>query len=335
MISYEYVVSARSPKSIPVADKPINQGGKIEHLAIDEFEKRFHCTYNDGVSVDRKSKITPFNENITGDVSASQLKQQVTRLLKVGCSGLVICNMGESGHGVFTLKSIPKDTVVAIYAGTMIEGKKVINKKDYILGYYDSNISFSTKHHRGIASFIQHLPEEPKFDEPKKMSAVLNMVGQKISEEQLKLNVELYSTEFESPQIRRLVATENVRAEFLNYNKFPLIAMVTNSDIEPGCQLGFNYGYHYWLSRNVTPEFFDKKGNAIAHSLYKKTFGQLNFDDFSYTGEFKPLIELTNLGVKNVPIMGDDKKIHIVSVIKLICLLSNANGCHIYIQGTS
>ena len=330
MSIYQCLVRAETPKFIPVADKPLRLGGKIEYLAIDAFQKRFGFEYNESILIDTKTKISPFNENITGNVPASQLKKQVEKILKVTSDNLVICNMGEFGHGVFASKEIPKNTVVAIYAGTIISQKKVSNAADHALGYYGTNMSFSTLQHRGVASFMQHLPEEPQFDDAKTFSRVLKMYGQNVSEDELKLNVELYSTEFSSPATKELIATENIRREYLNFNNIPLIAMVTNRDIQSGDQIGFNYGYEYWLSRNITSEYFDKNGNDLSWNLYKRTFGRLNFDTFSYTGEYKPLIDSLKQKRASITVIDANKKSHEVPAEKLTSLLLQVNAVRMY-----
>lgn len=331
-MSYHFILGAETPKFIQVADKPLNLGGKIERLPVEEFQTRFGLTYNDGISIDLKTKIRPFSENITGDVSSSLLKKQVEKILKISNESLVICRMGKFGHGVFASKTIPKNTVVAIYGGTLIMEDKVTSKDDYPCGYYGTCMSFSTRNHRGIASFMQHLPEEPRFENAKAFSSVLKMYGQDVSEEQLKLNIEFYSTDFDSSKTKALVATENIRKEYLNFNNIPVIAMVTTKDIKFGEQLGFNYGYQYWLSRKATPEFFDKDGNTLLHQAYKRTFGQLKFESFTYTGEYKPLIVLINKGNTSVLITGDDKKSHEISAAELVFSLLAVNACTVEVN---
>jgi hypothetical protein len=49
MNSIHFVVNAQMPKFILVADKPLKLGGKIEYLAINEFQERFKCVYNEGI----------------------------------------------------------------------------------------------------------------------------------------------------------------------------------------------------------------------------------------------------------------------------------------------
>lgn len=329
MNNINFVLKAALPSFIPIADKPLNLGGKIEYLAIDEFQKHFNFVYNDSISLDKQAQITPFSENIESELTSSQLKAQVERILKVGYENLVICNMGNLGHGVFALKNIPKNHVVAIYGGTIINGDKVSSPEDYALAFHGANMSISTKLHRGIASLMQHLPEEIRFENAATLSSVLKMFGQNVSEEEIKLNVEMYSTEFQSENIKSFVAKENIRREYINYNNIPLITLVTRRDIKAGEQLGFNYGYCYWLSRKVTPEFFDTNGLVLSHSFYKRTFGQLNFPGFTYTGEYKPLIELLKQRKISVKIIGDDIRSHEVSVAELIYELLCAKACKI------
>lgn len=322
-----YAIKAEQPDSILVADRPLRLGGKVESLAVGEFQKRFGCAYSDSITITPDVAVGPIYESIVGEIPSSELKRQVQKVLRSTSSNLVICNMGALGHGVFALNDIPKDTVVAIYGGTIMRGDKVSSQRDYAISYHQTNLSFSTLKHRGIASFMQHLPEALKVPDPKRFSQILKMVGQEVSEDDLKLNIELYSTEFSSDEARRSVAVENIRKEFLKFNNFPVIALVTQTDIKAGDQLGFNYGHGYWLSRNITPEFFDKKGQILSLDLYRKTFGRLQFESFTRTGEFHYLLNFLKLGATSVTIAGDDKKPHEVSVAELFSLLLQAKAC--------
>ncbi len=324
------IISAATPKGIAFADKPLRLGGKIENLALEEFQKRIGCVFREGITKDVSTKIPHFSENITGYLSSSELKNQVKNILNSPCDKLVICNMGKFGYGVFASKDIPKNTVVATYAGKIMSTNKISNEADHAIGYWGTNMSFSTLQHRGIGSFMQHLPEEPKFKDAKTFSEITKMLGQSCSEEDLKLNIEFYSTLF-TANSKELVATENVNREYLEFNKAPLIAMVTQRDIKSGEQLGFNYGRGYWLTRNYVPSYFDKNGKALSRDLYKKTFGQLKFENFSYLGEYGPLIE--SLKKKNKVIYLNDEKNRKqeVSNCELLCLLLHVNGIAIKI----
>lgn len=326
-----YILSTKTP-TIQVADKPLKLGGKVEHLSVQEFQTRFGFVYNDGISIEKSTKIKPFRENITGYLSSTQLKKQIEKVLKLSNENLVICGMGKFGYGVFASKDIPINTVVTIYGGTLVMKNQFETKNDHACNYYGTSMSISTQNHRGIASFMQHLPEKPKAPDAKQLSDLLKIFGQDISEEQLKLNTEFYSTTFDSETTKDLVATENISKEYLNLDGIPVIAMVASKDIKSGEQLGFNYGYNYWSSREVIPEFFDKEGSVLLHTVYKRTFGQLNFESFTYTGEYKPLVDCVNQRKTFVKVKGDDNKTHEVSAARLFCSLLAVNACGIKIN---
>lgn len=330
MNTCQIVIKAKTPTHIPVADKPLKQGGKIENLTIEEFQKRLGCVYNDGISIDKKATITPFRESVAGSKTSSQLIQQVQKILKFSFKNLFLCK-GDCGYGVFASQDIPKDTVVAIYSGTIINGHKVEDSDDEGLGYFESNMAFCTKNHRGIASFMQHLPKLPKVD-METYFQVAQMCGFKDKNE-MRLDSDLYNVEFRNSNSIKNTAIENIRNEYIKYNNFPLIALVTDFDIKSGDQLGFNYGCHYWMSRNVTPEIFDKSGNTLSTKVYKRIFGRLFFENFSYTGEYKPLIEYLKGGQTKITLFGDDKKIHEVYASELLLKLLLAKAGNLVIKG--
>ena len=328
MNTYQFVLPAAMPQFIPVADRPLNLGGVITHISLQDFHKHFNCVYSEGVSIEFGKSIPRFQESISGFVSAARLTQQVRDVLASTNENLVLCNMGQLGHGVFVAKAIPKDRVVAICSGTIIHGQKTVIQ-DHAYGYCQSELSISTKNYRGIASFMQHLPEEPMFKNVQQLSMMLASYGQTCSEQELKLNIELYSTTFDSAQTRVLIAIENIWQEYLNIDGVPVIAMVTTRDIGPGEQLGFNYSYTYWAARALAPEFFDRDGNVLSHTVYKRTFGRLCFDEFVYTGAYKPLIDSLKQGKMSVSVIGDDERSHCISAAHLLCALVVVNACSV------
>ena len=319
------IINAETPKFIPVADKPVRAGGKIEYLTIREFEKQFRFTFKEGVSIDKETKITAFQESVVGNVSSFQLKKQVEKLLKLGYDNLVICGMGALGHGVFALKDISKGSVTAIFSGTISNTIK-IDVQDKALNYYGTNMSFSSKYHHGISHFMQHLPRTLKTPDVRSFCKLLQMMGQKVSEEQIRCEDELYSVKFTHKATEKLIMTENVDKEYLNFNGIPLIVLVANRQINAGEQIGFNYGYRYWSSRKMTPEFFDNTGAVISHSLYKRTFGQINFGNFRHMGEYGPLIASVNRGEAFVSIISENNESYKVSCAHLMSLLVGANA---------
>ncbi len=319
-------IKAELSKRIAFSDKPLNLGGKIEYLTVEEFQKKLGITYDESIYIDSKTQLNQhtFGEDLIGGASSSNLKKQVEKILRNPNDNMVVCNMGGLGYGVFASKTIEKDTVLAIFSGTLVSEAKVSNPLEGLY-YRGTNCCFSTLKQRGIASFFQHLPTKLKADFTTLMT-LLKMTGQNVSEAQLKQNDELYSVEFKESKISENLALENLRREYVIMDDVPIILMVTNERIEAGSQIGFNYGYGYWQLRNCLPELFDKDGSVIPHDHYKRTFGHLKFDGFTYTGEFKPLIDALKKGTTEVAIVDDNRKSHLVSASQLRQLLERANA---------
>ena len=73
---------------------------------------------------------------------------------------LVVCNMGEFGHGVFARKAIPAGSIVAFYAGVVASPQS--GGSPYSLSVFEKNKTASLVVDAvsvgGIARFFQHLP---------------------------------------------------------------------------------------------------------------------------------------------------------------------------------
>lgn len=324
------ILPIKKSGTIRIADKPLKLGGKIETIAIEEFEIKLGTSLDESIYIDSRLNATKikFQENVAGDLPPEQLRKQIEKLLQSPYENLVLCKMDNLGYGLFADKDIPKDTVIAIYAGTIISGEKVADQKDQALAFHDANLSVSTQHSRGIASFMQHLPEKMRIPDPRVFSQILKMTGQNVSVEQLKLNVELYSTRFTNPSTLNDIATENVRKEYINYRGWPLIVMVANENIKKGDQLGFNYSYDYWFSRMLTPEFFYRTGQVVPHESYQKTYGRLYFRDFTYTGDFQPLLDAVKEKKPFITLTDDKKNVQRVTLGELQQSLVQAKALH-------
>lgn len=196
---------------------------------------------------------------------------------------------------------------------------------------YDSDVSISTKNFRGIGSFFQHLPVTPYMSDLKEWCAFAKSQGKEIIESEARQSIELYSVEFDSQETRNRLATDNLILEYLNYQNTPVIAFMTIEHVKKGDQLGLDYRHQYWLSRKVTPEFFDKNGSVLPSGFYKRTFGCLTFEigmnTFTYTGEYKPLVDLLKKRISPVTVTGDDNKTYKVSVGSLFLTLVAARAC--------
>lgn len=300
------MIQSKQNKRIPVADKPLRLGGQITLLSHDEFERQFGCQYMEKVDYIVDANLLEVPENIRGYLTSVQLKTQLRHLLENPRDDLVICKINESvGCGVFARDDIPKDTVLCFYSGTLMSGQKT-KYGDYGLAFYGMNAQVSTQSHRGISSFFEHLPSALKMPDIKRLQFILKMIGQQVSEHDLKLHDELYSIQFDNERIKASLATENLRQEFINYNGLPVILLVTNNAIQAGEQLGFNYGSSYFRSRGLVPELFNKTGELIPGNVYKRTFWQLTLDEVSYIGELQPLIDQLRQGKTQVDFVDDE-----------------------------
>lgn len=296
--------------TIAIADSPLLLGGKVKHITIDEFEKIIGQSYLDRIDA-RESPVylSDTYENIRGNLTSRQLKKQLESLFSNPRQDLVICKNDPVGYGVFASNDIPKDTLLCFYSGTLINCDQVKIDTDYAIEYYGLNTSFSTRYFRGIASFFQHFPTALKCPDAKIFSQWLQVMGQVVSENDLKLNEELYSVEFLDKGIEQSLAIANVRCEYVCYNGNPVILFVTDSEIKAGEQIGFNYGKDYWLSRNLVPEFFNKSGGIIPYSSYRRTFAQLKLDGSVFTGDLLPLVNQLETGKSQIELVDDNRKV--------------------------
>ena len=316
----------QSVQNIFLSNKPLLQGGRVESITRKQFKSRFGYDYADRVlNATRHQGLDKIKEDVSGHLSSHQLKEKLKQILKKPRKDLVISKINDDvGFGVFAKGDIAKDEVLCFYGGHLVPVKQTDGKYESI-SYYGADLMFSNEHFRGIASFFQHLPREPRLDFDS-FHAFLKLTGQDVSMTDLKLNDELYSINFKSNKVKSKLATENIRLEYINYQNAPLILLVTSRNIRAGEQLGFQYGYHYWLRRNKPPVLFDTVGKVLPRNAYKRNFWQLQFDDFTYTGSLKPLIEKIKQKEQMIVIKGDDGKRHKVSSTQLFNELVRVNA---------
>lgn len=289
-----------------VLDKPLNMGGKANYLSPEAFKLIFGLDYAEKMDIKNKNMIqATFSESIEGRLSSSQLKSQLKTILKKPRNDLALYKINDQvGYGVFALNDIKKDTVLCFYSGTFMKGG-ITEKNDEAMSFWALNVAISTESHRGISSFFQHLPAPLRVPDIDDFVQMLHKMGQDVSKKELQLYDELYSIEFINNS-DKMLATENIRREYINFNGIPVILFVTNVPIKAGDILGIKYGHDYWLSRGAVPELFDRSGNVLASSGYKRTFWKLNFGDFSYTGDLRPLVKQINKKSKWVRLIDDD-----------------------------
>ena len=323
------VFEVATPPFIPFSDKPLNLGGEINNIAIEEFEKRFNIkSLKEGISQNLDVKILPFDEMALPDEMLALMKEQVQKIQKVGFENLVVCQMGEVGLGVFASKEIPKFTVVCIYSGTIADSSAV-KVDDEAMAIRSSSMVISTNSYRGIGSLMQHLPPRKTSNNFEEHWQFYKNSGT-ISYEDLRLNDELYSINFDEA-IENQVQVRNLEKCVLNMNGIPVIAFLTLRDIKKGEQLGIDYNYRYWEARGKTPELFDINGNILPRQFYKRNYGWLNFDNFSFTGDLAGICKMVNSKKLSFKIDRSANSPEVLSVDLLSALLK-ANACELYIN---
>lgn len=285
------LLTARPVTRISIADKPLLIGGQITEIDQEEFEKRFGVKAGEGIYVDESfphAAIEQAKENITSIFGREYFTKQIPAVINDPFAHVAIAFINDKvGYGLFAKHEIKKGTLICIYSGEIGSSLDRKSLKGLEFGYYNTNFCYKQSLFRGVASFIQHMPVEPKFPDVKKLSSVLSMIGQQVSEEELMLDTELYCLKFSSADVRANLATANIDQEYLIYKGVPVIAMVANRDIHAGSELGTKYGYQYF---NFHPELFDLKGGIIQRNLYQRTYGRLFFKDFTYSGNYASII---------------------------------------------
>lgn len=323
------ILTIPSPSHLPFADKPLSQGGQVTNLAVDEFQKKFNVNYSENFTLSQELKITSLKSVIRGKVNEENLIKQIQKLTQIGYQNLVLCDMKSVGLGVFAANDIPENTVVAIYSGSVIDENSVSSPQDEGMNFDGTNYVISTQHYRGIASFFQHLPLNPKKDYKFLKNYLKTSPDEGVSNK-IKLTYETLACNFSS-SMEDSVKLSNLRQEFVNYENIPIIALVTDENIKAGDQLGYNYGDDYWLSRNLVPEFFDNTGAIVPHDLYKRNFGILRLDRFCYKGDYQNLIKLFKnpCEVMTIPNLQMDCQIQAAD---LLTALIKANACTLVIN---
>lgn len=316
------LITATSPDYIIYMDKPPLLGGKPQPLSVKDFQKKLNIVYDEGMSIDEKFDLekNTFNENISGALPSTSLFLKVKDLLKNPKNNVAVCNMREAGHGLFAIETIKKNTVVAIYSGYIVKKSECPSIDGEILDFIGSDfVVCANKHHRGLASFMQHLPQKPFFN-AKEMALLFGS-----SEKMVKLNFDFFNTEF-TGHVKDKIATQNIRTEFINYHGYPIIAMVADEEILKGTQIGFSYGIQYLLAGNFIPDYFDQEGAVIPRTQYKRIFAQLHFDDFKFTGDLRPLVKQVQSGVDTIELTDDKNQYHQLSVGEVKSQLLRVNA---------
>ncbi len=263
--------------SIPVANKPPLLGGVIHEFSQEEFYQKFGLFFREGIWLDEtfsKEELYKAKQKISSTFPTTHFYRKIPHIIDHPFENVCIAFIDSKvGYGVFATRKIKKGMLVCIYSGEIgsIFDK---NLKGLEHGYVNTQFCFKQTMSRGIASFLQHFPIDPKASKSEN------------KKETMQEESEIYFTQFISDEVRQKLATVNLDKEYLIYNGIPLVAFVANRDIEAGEQLGIKYGLHYWRAIKIHPEFFEKSGAVIPKQYYCRTYGDLYFGHQIYSGDF-------------------------------------------------
>ena len=287
----EILVEAKRLEKIPYSDKPLPQGGTIEYLSSEEFEKKLGFTYTESLQGDRKelSKYLKDKELLSQIRNRMDLPKDEAVLERLAnpLDCLVVCKMDDQvGHGLFASKDIPAGTVLFMYSGT-IEAAKTYEKGDeytYCWGSLNSNAIekiVSAKQAGGLSRFMQHLPQDQERHKKHLKQELLKQFNPVlIAERGINLDEfveelmqqakdhELEDVKFHDLKMKEQLATGNVHVCQTVINGVPVIACVAEYDIKAGEQIGFSYGESYWKTAEKKPCYFLKDGNLIPKTAY-------------------------------------------------------------------
>lgn len=231
------VFSRPIPSTIKVADKPLLLGGVPKFISTNEFVKM--------MGMERWTETIEYQsifEYQVTDTSYS-LVQQVFHSIDQVRSGLVVCNMGAVGSGVFTEKDIPKGFFVAMYAGDALRDESSSLNMDYLLTVKekDFEVIFDAGKIGNISRFFQHAP-----------SSLTDYKFKGITHNQ--------------------VCTENLNMVTVAHQNVIFNVFQAKRLIKKGEQLCFAYNddnfEEYWMTKNIVPSLFKIDGSILSSDCY-------------------------------------------------------------------
>lgn len=250
--------SAKPLDRIPVADKPLLQGGEVYYLSHREFEEKFKCKLTEGIygnedlAQKQKKEWDAWYEAELAKISEEKRRihslclanhrMAIQQRLQNPLKGLVICFIHPAvGYGLFTSEFIPENTVVGIYAGCLISSLTTSTDTRYVLGAGAGNqIATDAEDYGGMLRFMQHLPTIEDLDA---LPAVRN-----------------------NSNVLQKIATANISLTDFSYGEIIVTMAYTNCDVPAGSILGFPYRGNYWQKEN--PYLFTKKSELLPLSIY-------------------------------------------------------------------
>ena len=94
----------------------------------------------------------------------------------------------------------------------------------------------------GITRYLQHLPKDTR--------PVLDAEV-------------LHNPKLQTAIKTARIVTANLDHQFITINQKALCCFITAREIKAGEQCGISYGWDYWTSREIQPDYFDQHGAIV------------------------------------------------------------------------
>lgn len=289
--TFEVLLQAERLKTIPYADKPLPQGGKIVYLAPEELEKKFNFIYTESLLGNANDLASYLKNNVLLHNIKNRPdlpnERAVLERLNSPLDCIVLCDMGkEVGHGLFASRDMAPNSILFLYSG-LIENTKIFAEGDdytYAWASLKTEVTekiVSAKNQGGLSRFMQHLPQDQqrhksfmKAELLKKFSPEL-LQAKGVDLDQFVDNLmksatdhECADIQFKDAQLKAKLAVGNVNVSQTVIKGIPVVVCWTVYGIKKHEQIGFSYGPQYWHSAKMKPRYFTNEGSVIPLSQY-------------------------------------------------------------------
>lgn len=252
------------------ADAPLKLSKSPQEITVDELYQKVSHPFSYSDTLFSREKHAPYlkKEFKSKKSSTSYFTKKFKQLGLTDISSLVICNMGQLGHGVFANKDFEAGECFILYAGVITDSAHSNNNSAYDFSYHrELSLYVDATETGNISRFIQHMPlnfnlhtddaqSEPDYD--------------KNLEENSKESSDFWqwkNIDYRADLTEDQVAWANLSMMVLPLQGVPGIILYNTRKINKGNQLGVSYGRGYWSTR-MKPELFDLTGNVIPETKY-------------------------------------------------------------------
>lgn len=231
---------------INYSDKPLPLNDDIQLLPINAFEQL----------VAKHRDIPSFHYTETLMVPKKFIEKiDTSNLLKFSIpDSLVICDMGETGMGVFTQEFIQEGTIVFAYAGLAISDHYDDPYSLYLIDYDEYKILDKL-----LKTEVDKRPTLNPLCTSKNIGGIAGFTQSLTHVDRLQDN-------------RGIIVTQNlapctVNLKYGTVQEIRICYFRALRDILPDEQIGMDYGEYYFSSRGIKPLLFTHEGHAMPEEM--------------------------------------------------------------------